>query len=157
MGQPASLTWGVKQSFRNYVQAAGGAIETSGRAERLEDGAFQFAAGSTGDLRRQADGGLAGAANYLGEIAFEAHGGMLRVRLADPSVEFAEGQGVLIVADGGSTGPRLKVAKLNLTAMSEEDGELVIPTALTIEGSQVLGDHYPPGTALDPVRLRLDV
>ena len=39
--------------------------------------------------------------------------------------------------------------------ISGEPGEIVIPATVSMHGSQWLGDHYPPRTPLDPVRLIL--
>ena len=38
------LSWGVKQSFRGYVEGAGGVIETGAGATRTDDGGFAFPA-----------------------------------------------------------------------------------------------------------------
>lgn len=151
----ATLSWGVKQSFRNYVEATGGVIEAGGGAERMADGAFSFSPTPGGDLKLGSDGKPTGHGAFQGQLRFEAHGGMLKVQLADPAVEIGEAGAVLTIADGGAGGRRLAIAKLDLNAMTTDDGELVLPTALSMDGSQVLGDHYPPGTALDPVRLKL--
>ncbi|WP_332764742.1 HtaA domain-containing protein [Phenylobacterium sp.] len=152
----SALSWGVKQSFRTYVEAAGGAIEVRDGAERAEDGSFTFAAAPGGDLRLDADGKLAGRGAFLGEVRFEAHGGMLSVCLADPILEIGPAGGVVTVADSSARDYRLEVAQLDLGAMtSGESGEIVIPATVSMHGSQWLGDHYPPRTPLDPVRLIL--
>lgn len=148
-----SLGWGVKQSFRNYVEAAGGSIAISGGTERAADGSFVFST-TSGDLRVGPDGAPQGAAQFSGEVGFEAHGGMLRVRLADFGVEIGADGATLTAAEGGAGGPRIVIAKLDVSAASADgDGALVLPAKVTIHGSQALGDHYPPGTPLDPVRL----
>lgn len=144
------LTWGVKQSFRGYVEMSGGTTTAGGGAARDAEGAFEFQALPEGDLAVGADGRLAGATRFAGEVAFEAHGGMLRVVLGDPAVEATEAGVVLTCAD--STGRRVEVAKLE-AATAEADGTLVLPAKITLDGMMLLGDHYPPGTPLDPVRL----
>ncbi|MFC3068577.1 HtaA domain-containing protein [Phenylobacterium soli] len=136
----AALEWGVKQSFCNYVRMAGGSIETAAGAEAVEGG-FRFPAAP-------------GEGRFQGEVRFDAHGGMLAVRLADPAVEIGPGRAVLSIADLSAGGRRVEIATLDLAAASTEaDGARLIPAALTLDGSFVLGDHYPPGTALDPLRL----
>lgn len=151
-----ALSWGVKQSFRTYVEATGGVIEARDGAERADDGAFTFAAAPGGDLRLDADGRLEGQGAFLGEVRFEAHGGMLSVCLADPMLEIGPSGAVVTVADSSARDYRLEVAQLDLGAMtSGEAGEIVIPATVSIHGSQLLGDHYPPRTPLDPVRLIL--
>ena len=150
-----TLGWGVKQSFRSYVEATGGVIEAGGGAERTADGGFTFAQAAGGDLRLDADGKLEGRGTFTGELKFEAHGGMLSVFLADPIVEVGSSGAVLTVADSKARTHRLEIARLDLAAMTTEDGEILLPAALLMHGIHVLGDHYPLMTALDPVRLKL--
>lgn len=150
----ASLSWGVKQSFRGYVEATGGVTETDAGAERAADGGFIFAAAADSTLSLAADGTLAGIGRFLGEVRFQAHGGMLKVGLADPILEIGPSGATVTVADSSARTFRIEIARLDLaTTTMGELGEIVIPAALTIEGMQLLGDHYPPKTPLDPVRL----
>jgi hypothetical protein len=154
--QPSTLAWGVKQSFRAYVEAAGGTIETGGGAERDPDGAFIFAAAPGDGLRLGADGRLEGVGGFVGEVRFDAHGGMLKVFMADPAIEIGEGGAVLTVWDTPSRTKRVALAQLDLAAMTKDaDGAFVIPTTLAKDGWQVLGDNYPRGTVLDAVWIRL--
>ncbi len=151
----ASLQWGVKQSFRNYVGMAGGTTEVGAGAQQTEDGAFVFAA-VDGDLALDAEGKLQGRGGFTGEVKFQAHGGMLSVFLADPAIEVDDKGAALTVADTAKRDYRVEVARLDLAAMTTEpSGEIIIPVGLSIEGSRLLGDHYAPRTELDPVRLRL--
>ncbi len=155
--QPVTvLVWGVKQSFRNYVQATGGTTEVGEGVERTPDGEFIFAAAPDNALVLGDDGKPAGQGKFLGEIWFEAHGGMLKVRLANPMIEITDSGAALTVAeDGGEGARRLQVAQLDFAAITSDDtGDSIIPTALSMHGIQLLGDHYPLRTVLDPVRLR---
>lgn len=152
--QATTLSWGVKQSFRGYVEGAGGVIETAGGAGRTADGGFSFAAAPDSGLGLDADGRPQGQAKFLGEVSFKAHGGMLSVFLIDPMIEIGPAGAVLTVADHPARDRRLEAARLDLAAMTVgEGGEIVLPAALMMFGCQWLGDHYPAGTALDPVRL----
>ena len=153
--QTVTFTWGVKQSFRGYVERMGGVIETLGGAERSADGGFAFAPAPDSSLTMNEDGAPQGRGAFQGEVTFKAHGGMLSVFLADPILEFSDGSAVLSVADSAARDRRVDIAKLDLTAMSRGDDGFVIPTSLTIDGSFLLGDHYPPRTALDPVVLKI--
>jgi hypothetical protein len=157
MTEPAAgLTWGVKQSFRAYVEAAGGSIETGEGVGRAEDGAFIFAAPPGESLKLGADGKPEGVGRFFGEVRCEAHGGMLKVFLADPGVEIGPAGAVLTVADSPARDRRVELALLDLAAATVEDGgEWVIPAKLSRDGWQVLGDHYLPSTPLDAVRLKL--
>lgn len=150
-----TLTWGVKQSFRSYVESMGGVVEAS--APRSPEGGFVFTAAPDHSLSLDADGRLTGRGVFLGEVRFEAHGGMLKVGLVDPILEISDAGAILSVADHPSRSYRLEAARLDLAAMATDpSGDLILPAALMMFGSQWLGDHYPAGTALDPVRLRLD-
>ena len=52
----SKLTWGVKASFRGYVEAAGGSITLGDGATRTDDGSFVFNALPGGDLSIASDG-----------------------------------------------------------------------------------------------------
>ncbi len=152
----ATLEWGLKQSFRAYVEGAGGSIETEG-VGRAPDGGFVFGA-APGDagVRLGADGKPHGVGSFLGEVRCQAHGGMLKVTLADPNVEIGPDGGAITVVDPFARETRVELAVLELDgATAGDDGDIVIPTKLSKDGWRVLGDHYPPMTPLDPVRLRL--
>ena len=151
----ATLIWGVKQSFRAYVEGSGGAIDTGAGAERGPDGAFVFAAAPGPRLTINSDGKPQGRGDFVGEVRFEAHGGMLKVFLADPALEVSEAGARITVADSEERVVRLELAVLDLDGASRDGGDLVIPTKLSRDGWRVLGDHYPPMTPLDPARLRL--
>jgi Htaa len=154
--QGAKLSWGLKQSFRAYVEAAGGTIETGEGAERAADGVFVFAAGPGEGLKLGVDGRPEGVGRFVGQVRCEAHGGMLKVFLADPSVEIGPAGAVIAVADPAARDQRVELAQLDLASATIEDGgEMVIQTKLSRDGWKVLGDHYPPATPLDPVRLKL--
>lgn len=151
--KPGTLSWGLKHSFRNYVESAGGSIETGAGAERDAEGAFAFPAAAGESLTLDADGKPQGVARFTGEVLCQAHGGMLKVFLADPAVEIGEGRAVISVADTPARDRRLDLAELDLAAASVEDGVATIPARLARDGWQVLGDHYPAGTPLDAVRV----
>jgi hypothetical protein len=151
---PLTLVWGVKQSFRGYVDAMGGVTEAAGGATRTADGAFAFPPASDSDLARDASGALSGTGRFQGEVRFDAHGGMLKVFLADPAVEIGPDGAALTVADSPARDRRIAIASLDLSAAAADaDGALSLPAKLTIDGYFLLGDHYPPGTLVDPVLL----
>lgn len=156
-----ALTWGVKESFRSYIQgpvAGGGATATNGAS--VVDGVFRFG---------QADGGTWTAASgrgtvaYAGTVRFTGHAGALDLTLANPVVEVTgPGAGRLLV-DARSTGldgstfdrKGVAVATLALGApTTSADGSVTYTDAaatLTADGSLAFVGFYPAGTALDPV------
>ena len=149
-----SLAWGVKLSFRAYVESSGGSISTANGASRLSDGGFEFDPAEGNDLVLGDD--VSGRGVFSGEVKFDAHGGMLAVFMAEPVIEMTSKGLMLSVADAVSRKWRVEVAQLDLSALVRSGpDEVSIPTSLTIEGIQWLGDHYPFKTPLDPVLLRL--
>lgn len=153
-GRTATLAWGVKQSFCAYVKAMGGEIGASAGAVQEEGGEFVFEQAPDSAVDLGADGAPQGQVRFVGEVTFNAHGGMLKVFLADPILDFTASPPVLTLADSPARDRRDPVARLDLPAMTLEGDELVIPTALTWQGGQLLGDHYPANTPIDPVRVR---
>lgn len=151
----AALTWGVKESFRRYVEAAG-EIEIFGSAERAGDGCFVFPATANSDLRVGSDGNLRGQAAFSGEVLFKAHGGTLNIRLTDPVVEIGEKALVCMVAESGGRNRRAEFAQLNLAEATFGRDEILMPAKLWWDGSELLDDHYPAMTPIDPVRLILN-
>ena len=145
-----TLTWGVKQSFRSYVEMSGGTTTADEGAAATPDGAFAFEAAPASDLSVGADGAVTGTGRFRGRVIFAAHGGMLKVTLTDPWVEQTPEGLVLTIAETATR--RTAIAKLG-AAQRIEDGALEFPAAITLDGMMIIGDHYPPGTALDVVRL----
>ncbi|OYU69287.1 MAG: hypothetical protein CFE28_04275 [Alphaproteobacteria bacterium PA2] len=153
--QVTHLSWGVKQSFRGYVEGAGGTITIDGGVERTAEGGFIFPVDEAA-LTLNAEGQLEGRATFRGEVGFEAHGGMLNVFLAEPILEIISGEAKITVADTPSRKYRTEVARMDLTAMvRDEAGALTLPTTLSMDGIQWLGDHYPLRAPLDPATLAL--
>lgn len=149
-----ALVWGVKESFRGYVQAVGGTMAAADGATLSGDSEFEFPAMADSTLELGADGVLTGVGRFSGMAQFEAHGGMLSVHLAEPIVEIV-GEGGSLTLDDPRTG-RVEIAKLNLAGGADEDGWRVVPTALAMHGSYALGGHYAAMTPIDPVRLKVE-
>lgn len=147
-----SLTWGVKASFRAYVEAAGGEITLSDGATRDAEGAFVLTALPGGDLAIGADGALTGQARFQGAIRFEAHGGMLRTTLCELGLEAGPDGGVITAPTTPGGEKRYAIAKLG-PPETGPDGAIAMACTITLDGMYQIADNYPPGTPLDPVRL----
>jgi hypothetical protein len=146
------LTWGVKLSFRAYVEGAGGAVTVSDGATRDADGAFVFAALPGGDLVIPDDGPPSGATRFQGTVGFEAHGGMLKSTLAELGVEATQGGLVLTAAQTPGGTRRCTIAQLGPVETTSQ-GSIILGAVITLDGMFQIADNYPPGTPLDPVRL----
>jgi len=146
------LTWGVKASFRAYVEAAEGTIHVSDGATRDAEGAFVFAALPGGDLTIPGDGPPTGAVRFQGTVAFDAHGGMLRATLAELGVEAGPDGLVLTAAQAPGSVQRCVIARLGPIETAPQ-GAVTASAVITLDGMFQIADNYPPGTPLDPVRL----
>ncbi len=146
------LTWGVKASFRSYVEAAEGSITLTDGATRAEDGSFVFRAVPGGDLDIAPDGSATGAMRFEGTVTFAAHSGMLSSTITELGVE-AGNEGLILTGPGSRPNQdRCTLAKLGPVEVSP-DGVVVLGSKITLDGMFQIADNYPPGTALDPVQL----
>jgi hypothetical protein len=146
------LTWGVKASFRRYVEAAGGSIILSNGTTRAEDGSFVFSAVPGGDLNIASDGSATGAMRFEGSITFDAHGGMLRATLTELGLEVGT-EGLVLTALGEQPNQdRCAIAKLGPVEVGPDD-VITLGAEITLDGMYRIADNYPPGTELDPLRL----
>jgi hypothetical protein len=148
----SKLTWGVKASFRSYVEAVGGSINLSDGATRTEDGAFVFTAVPGGDLTIAADGSASGAMQLQGTITFDAHGGMLKSTLTELCVEVGSDGLVLTALEAPMNQGRCTIAKLGPVEVGADDA-VTVGAEITLDGMYQIADNYPPGTELDPLRL----
>ncbi|SEJ52374.1 HtaA domain-containing protein [Demequina mangrovi] len=158
----ATLAWGVKDSFRAYIEGtiANGGWELDGVTQ--DGGDFVWSAG---------DGGLdtdpvSGAVAFDGEVRFSGHDGALTTTLASPAVEVSDGVATLVVDVEGETQSgdvvsetAVRFATLDTAAATvTTDGDTVtladIPAVLTAEGAAAFGT-YPAGEELDAVTLTL--
>ena len=146
------LTWGVKASFRGYVEAAGGSITSTDGATRAEDGSFIFTAVPGGDLAIAPDGNATGATRFQGTVTFDAHGGMLKSTLAELGLEVREEGLVLTALEGPMNTGRCVIAEACLMETGAE-GAITLSAKITIDGMYQIADDYPPGTELDPIQL----
>ena len=146
------MTWGVKVSFRGYVDAVGGSVTLGDGATRTEDGAFVFKAVPGGDLVIAADGSATGSMRFEGTVQFDAHGGMLKSTLSELGLDATPDGLVLTVLEAPMNKDRCAIAKLGAVEVGA-DGTTTIGTEITMEGMWQIADNYPPGTELDPVQL----
>ena len=146
------LTWGVKTSFRSYVEAAGGSISVSDGASRAEDGSIVFTAEPGGDLVIAPDGSTTGAMRFRGTVKFDAHGGMLSATLSELGLEVGPDGLVLTALEAPMNKNRCAIAKIG-PGEDGPDGGVSLSAEITDDGMYQIADNYPPGTELDPLRL----
>jgi len=146
------LTWGVKASFRAYVEGVGGNITLSDGAERAEDGTIVFPAAPGGDLAFTPDGGATGSLKLQGTAKFNAHGGMLDSTLAELCIEVTDDGLILTCLDAPMNQQRCTIARLGPIEVGP-DNAITIGAAITDDGMYQIADNYPPGTELDSLYL----
>ena len=148
----SKLTWGVKASFRSYVEAVGGTVTLGDGATRADDGSFVLTAVPGGDLVIVPDGSATGAMRFQGTITFDAHGGMLKSTLAELGLEAGPDGLVLTALEAPMNEGRCAIARLGPVELGP-DGAITVGAEITLEGMYQIADNYPPGTELDPLRL----
>ena len=146
------LSWGVKASFRSYVESAGGSISVSEGAGRAEDGSIIFTAVPGGDLTIAPDGNASGAMRFQGKVTFNAHGGMLNSTLTELGLEVGPDGLILTALEAPMNQDRCTIAKLGPIEFGEDD-VIRLGAEITLDGMYQIADNYPPGTELDPLRL----
>ncbi|QTH59507.1 HtaA domain-containing protein [Corynebacterium hindlerae] len=149
----ASLSWGVKESFRSYISGniAKGSWETNGTT--YSGGNFVWN-GNAGAVT-----GNNGVIQYTGAVRFTGHDGVLDLNIADPEVQFDGNSGTLFAnvrssdMDGNSRDfGRVALATLSTQPTGTGDSlNLTATTALTSEGAKAFADFYPAGIELDPI------
>lgn len=157
-----SLDWGVKASFRSYVEGSigHGTITVGDGATKNADGTYRF------PLR---SGSFTAGANTTdvtlgGWVRFLAHDGSLDLTIKDPRVKLAGG-GSTLTADvtskplsGGASVvfDDVVVAELDLSGVTPTGATVwsAVPTVLTGAGAPAFAGFYQPGQALDPLTLR---
>ena len=179
--ETATLNWGLKQSFRQYITGAiaGGGWEVYGDATyvtpsltetgAVEDGTdlFQWSSG-TGEVASTLETGTIA---FAGGVHFSGHDGGLELNIANPAIEL-EGPdtGYLLLevseAPAGEAGTQVRAAKLDLAEKVAASGqELSITRAtvrLTAEGAAAFnGDTdrgtYVAGEEMDPLYVQATV
>jgi hypothetical protein len=161
-----TLTWGVKQSFRNYIgnpALANGTITPSGGATQNPDGTFAFPAASASTFDTAA---ATPTASFTGSVRFLGHDGELDITVSNIRIVGSGAAGTL-VADvvslplGGSTpttytGVELTTVTGGTYATSATTASwTAAATALTAAGQPAFANFYPAGEAFDPVSFTL--
>jgi LPXTG-motif cell wall-anchored protein len=177
----ASLDWGVKTSFRNYINGpiADGEITTLGTTTENDDGTFHWSDGSgeaasdgsSADVSFSDDSGV----HFLGHKGIDKDNpdaSALDIRLTNPhivvtaqdkaelraDVKSREFIDTTTVSDDFFDEKDVAVADVELPKPTEDDGTLTwqdAPTTLTESGAEAFGGFYETGEGFDPVSFSL--
>ncbi|MFD0556323.1 Htaa protein [Stackebrandtia endophytica] len=149
----AALDWGVRQTFREFVNgdiAQGGWQVTDG----AEDGGAVFRFGSgTGTLT---DDELTAA--FTGTLTFT--GTNVDLTISDPTVVVDDDRGVMTatVTGGGENREDVELVTFDVPDLLPTDGLLwlsEVPTSLTADGAEAMAGFYSEGTAMDPLSIAI--
>lgn len=169
----AEITWGVKQSFRNYIQSpiARGSWSVDG-AEADDAGIVTWSDGTGAvNMTESASGSI----SYSGGVHYTGHEGMgedggfaLSVELTNPTIEFQQtasgAEGTLLVdveslpygSAGGVSAQQVEFAELTFAddfTIGADELSGTAEATLTAEGSEAFVGFYDAGQALDPLEV----
>ena len=161
----ASLTWGVKESFRSYIGSAiaNGSWETANGATYTTP-EFGWST-ATGSIDPETGHGQIA---FTGSIVFSGHDGLLHLVLADPTIHLGDDGATLLldVLSNDTTGAlavdeqdlSFATLPIDVAGTAWEPGGSqswagVGPVALTEPGAAAFGGFYAAGDELDPISL----
>lgn len=152
----AQADWGVRTSFRNYIQGsiANGGWQLSGIEESGDTFIFSGDAGAVNTSDNS------GTILFPGTIRFYGHSGTLDSTFSNMEIQFSGNSGQLLVnADSNDVegNPkeygRIVLANLSFSSLNLSDSSAsgTASTTLTAAGASAFGDFYPEGDALDDI------
>jgi hypothetical protein len=143
-GGGVSLTWGIKESFREYLEMLPDArTEVSSGASLTAEGLLAF------PLERAVDVNGGTCFQFSGTVAITAHGGELSVVVSRPEV--------VLTGSGG----RLRISAregdiAHLSDVTRSSHAITAVCELSAEGAiWLLAGYYQEGDLLDPITLVL--
>ncbi|WP_025156289.1 HtaA domain-containing protein [Leifsonia aquatica] len=157
----ASLDWGVKTSFRNYI--SGGIANGSWTLAGVTYSGGQYGwTGGKGTFNPDETRGLV---RYSGSVSFTGHDGVLNLVLSNLAVRVTSPTQATLIADVHSTDMGGKpsdfsgvsfatIALGGGTASGSTYSVDGAATALTADGAQAFAGFYKAGDALDPISFR---
>lgn len=156
-----SLTWGLKESFRSYVETGGGAELAGGAKAKNGVYDFPYASGTVDPEGERADAAFGGSVRFT----YQAHGIDMKFSDITLDAEGSTGTLTLDVTTPQGTQDDVEFAKLDLSkATYTAKNDLVVldrvPAAFTAAGAATFandttGSIYQAGQAIDPVTVTL--
>jgi hypothetical protein len=164
----STIGWGVKESFRNYVEGpiADGGIEVTPPAVREDDGTFTWkkGRGKVDVAEDTANVKLKGTVYFYGHD--EGSGPTLEIYVDKPRLLIDGANSVLIADVSSRLGgdlieyPGVELVAIDATGLDlkEVGGKVTVTglaTELTEEGAEAFAGFYGPGTPFDPLSFKL--
>ncbi|MFC0249581.1 HtaA domain-containing protein [Citricoccus parietis] len=159
----ATLSWGLKSSFRNYIR--GGIAQggwTLGGGASYSGSAFTFGGGN-GSYAKDS---RTGTVTFGGSVHFTGHDGVLDMNLSNLRFRQTSPSSAEIIADvtsssmegDGFSRSNVTFATVNTSNLSVGQNSVSLNGAsatLTAAGAEAFAGFYEAGTALDPISLTL--
>ncbi len=148
------LAWGVRSSFRRYVQRVAHGDETlDGGGGLLPDGRFYFPVDTVtlfDSDAHNADIAFSGGVRFLG------HAGMIDLRLGELTLDLTAGRGML--RSGSTVGVR-DLAEVEVTHAWADDSVagLVLVSRLASGAEDLFDDVYASGVPFDDLEVRVSL
>ncbi|WP_349865180.1 HtaA domain-containing protein [Leifsonia sp. WHRI 6310E] len=157
----ASLNWGVKTSFRNYI--SGGIANGSWTLAGVTYSGGQYGwSGGKGTFNPDETRGLV---RYSGSVSFTGHDGVLNLVLSNLAIRVTSATQATLIADVHSTdmsGKPSDYSGVSFATIALGGGKASgstfsvdgAATALTADGAKAFAGFYNAGDALDPISFR---
>ncbi len=160
----ATLSWGLKESFRTYITGgiANGTISGSGVA--VSDSGFRWSGGSGSYNPAE----TRGVVSFAGSVHFTGHDGALDLTVANPRVRITSPSSAVLVVDVHSkalSGPDVDAKGVTFATLALSSGSArtsggtvsfsSVPATLTASGATAFAGFYSAGEVLDPVTVTL--
>ncbi|MDO4909952.1 MAG: HtaA domain-containing protein [Corynebacterium sp.] len=149
------LVWGVKESFRSYIDGSIAKGHWDLNGTNYENGSFVWT-GTTGSANSQDKSGVA---KLNGGVHFTGHNGILDLTISSPEIVYKAGKGQLMatVVSNDMNGKaqdygKIALANLSFARLTLSNGVLMGATnsvTLTDEGAKAFAGYYQAGEQLD--------
>lgn len=148
----AILTWGIKQSLREYITSLPDGSVDVALPTTADNGSFSFVAENTDSFSREE---MSGTLEFSGVVTLSGYGGAMRIEINNPRINLTNGQGLLSLTRGGVIGPATWIPLVELKATQSGD-TLVCQTTLVAPGRSIVGEQYQDGQEFDALTISFE-
>ncbi|GAB3841443.1 hypothetical protein GCM10028800_00160 [Nesterenkonia populi] len=153
----ATMSWGVRESFRSYIQGGIAQGDWSLSGTSYSGGQYVWSGGA-GNFDPDAGTGTVG---FAGDVRFTGHDGVLDLSISNPAIEVTGPNSAVLTADVLSTsmdGDRIDLTGVtfasisgSITVTGEQISASGASVTLTGAGADAFVGFYEPGETLDPI------
>ena len=158
-----TMNWGVRTSFRNYIQ--GGIAKGSWTLDGVSESATGFTWNGSGEINTET---MSGTVHFPGSVHFTGHKGILDLKFSNIRVAFNSANSGTLVMDvnysdmegNKSSASNVAFADLSFSGVQAQGGRIEVSNAaatLTADGAVAFAGFYEAGTELDPISLSLEL